>query len=138
MKIKRLLPRDPAYIRADGLVFPIPIGAAPGYRGLSVAGASIPYAYASMCICVCTLPSSYRRPSSLRASIESNTHQMIQKLGREAPSNTTYTYIKIYMSKSAKASQFLCHETGKNFFLQHTSWTCFFLIFMPYIIRENS
>ena len=43
-----------------------------------------------------------------------------------------------YMSKSAKPSQFLCHETSKNFFLEHTSRTRFFLIFISYIIRENS
>ena len=42
------------------------------------------------------------------------------------------------MSKSAKPSQFLCHETGKNFFLEHTTRTRFFLIFIPYIIRGNS
>ena len=44
----------------------------------------------------------------------------------------------IYMCKSAKPSQFLCHETGKNFFLEHTFRTRFFSIFIPYIIRGNS
>ena len=57
-----------------------------------------------------------------------------------------YTFKKIkifsrkfsYMSKSAKPSQFLCHETGKNFFLEHTSRTSFFSIFIQYIMRNNS
>ena len=43
-----------------------------------------------------------------------------------------------YMCKSAKPSQFLCHETGKNFFLEHTSRTSFFSIIIQYIMRNNS
>ena len=45
---------------------------------------------------------------------------------------------RAHMSKSAKPSQFLCHETGKNFFLEHTSRTSFFSISIQYILRNNS
>ena len=46
--------------------------------------------------------------------------------------------LKGYMCKSAKPSQFLCHETGKNFFLEHISRTSFFSIIIQYIMRNNS
>ena len=44
----------------------------------------------------------------------------------------------LYMSKSAKPSQFLCHETGKNFFFKaHLSDTFFLNLYTLYYTRKQ-